>query len=374
MRLSKRSSRLLVIIAAVGGAGLAGPVANSAAAPGAASAQPVSGWETLTTDAYPGKRDDVSFADPLHGWYGTGKGDLYATADGGRSWTRVASRPGTFIRALGFADARTGFIGNVGVGYYPGVTDKTPLYRTDDGGKSWTAVDLGGAEVAGVCAIDILRTERVFQGKLVPAMLVTAAGRVGGPAALIRSVDGGKTWRVTDMSRWTSMILDVHFLDEKTGFVAGSSSSDVKSANAQLLMTRDGGATWTQVYRSSRPTELIWKMAWPTRTVGYGTVMSYDPANPHKVVVKTTDGGRHWQEMPLTQNGKAVELGIGFVDARHGWVGTTVGGFETRDGGKSFAPAPIAPAANKFRIVPQRKGAPAVYAIGTQLQRLQPTR
>ncbi len=373
MRLSKRSSQLLVIIAAIGGAGLAGPVASSAAAPGAASAQPVSGWETLTTDAYPGKRDDVSFADPLHGWYGTGKGDLYATADGGRSWTRVASRPGTFIRALGFADARTGFIGNVGVGYYPGVTDKTPLYRTDDGGRSWTAVDLGGAEVAGICAIDILRTERIFQGKLVPATLVTAAGRVGGPAALIRSIDGGKTWRVTDMSRWASMILDVHFLDEKTGFVAASSSSDVKTANAQVLMTRDGGATWTEVYRSTRPTELIWKMAWPTRTVGYGTLMSYDQANPHKMIVKTTDGGRHWQELPLTENGKAVELGIGFVDARHGWVGTTVGGFETRDGGKSFAPAPIAPAANKFRIVPQRAGAPAVYAIGTQLQRLQPT-
>jgi photosystem II stability/assembly factor-like uncharacterized protein len=342
--------------------------------PSATPAAAATPWETLPTEAYAGKRDDVSFAGPSDGWYGTGKGDLFATRDGGRSWAKVASHPGTFIRALGFVDRNTGFIGNVGVGYYPGVTDTSPLYRTDDGGKTWKPIDLGAGRVAGICAIDILRTERIYQGRLVPATIVTAAGRVGGPAALARSTDGGATWTVTDMSRWAGMILDVHFLDERTGFVAASSSADVKTTHAQILMTRDGGATWSEVYRSARPTELIWKMAWPTRQVGYGTVMSYDQANPHKVVVKTTDGGRHWQEMPLVDNGKAVELGIGFIDKRHGWVGTTVGGFETRDGGVSFVPAPIAPAANKFRIVPKKAGAAAVYAIGTQLQRLYASR
>lgn len=44
---------------------------------GAGTAEP--GWEKLPTEAYPGKRDDISFADPLHGWYGTGKGDLFRT-------------------------------------------------------------------------------------------------------------------------------------------------------------------------------------------------------------------------------------------------------------------------------------------------------
>lgn len=31
---------------------------------GAGTAEP--GWEKLPTEAYPGKRDDISFADPLH--------------------------------------------------------------------------------------------------------------------------------------------------------------------------------------------------------------------------------------------------------------------------------------------------------------------
>jgi photosystem II stability/assembly factor-like uncharacterized protein len=186
---------------------------------------------------------------------------------------------------------------------------------------------------------------------------------------MIRSVDGGASWRVIDMSRWTGMILDVHFLDEQTGFVAASSARDVASANAQILMTRDGGLTWTEVYRSRRPAELVWKIAFPSRRVAYGTVMSYDKANPHKLVVKSVDAGRTWREVPLVDNANAVELGIGFVDEQRGWVGTTVGGFETRDGAKTFSPAPIAKAANKFRIVGEGGKGHAVYAIGTEVQR-----
>jgi len=43
------------------------------------------------------------------------------------------------------------------------------------------------------------------------------------------------------------------------------------------------------------------------------------------------------------------ELGIGFVSLDKGWVGTTVGGFETSDGGKSWTPSTLAPKANKIR-------------------------
>jgi photosystem II stability/assembly factor-like uncharacterized protein len=225
--------------------------------------------------------------------------------------------------------------------------------------------------VAGVCGIDVLHTRRIYQGKLQSHAMITAAGRVGGPAGVIQSKDGGATWRVVDMSPWTSMILDVHFIDEQIGFIAGSTLSNETTANAQILMTRDGGTTWTEVYRSKRPTELIWKLSFPSADTAYGTVMSYDQASPHKVIVKSTDAGRSWRELPLVENGAAIELGVGFADALHGWIGTTVGGFEARDGGSSFAPANIAPAANKFRLVYGSDGAGTIYAIGTEIQKLE---
>ena len=73
-------------------------------------------WRTLVTEAYPTKRDDIVFVNSLTGFYGTGKGKLYRTQDGGQSWHLVWSKPGAFIRALGFIDSRHGFLGNLGTG------------------------------------------------------------------------------------------------------------------------------------------------------------------------------------------------------------------------------------------------------------------
>ena len=102
---------------------------------------------------------------------------------------------------------------------------------------------------------------------------------------------------------------------------------------------------------------------------GYATIQTYDPKRTEQVVVKTTDGGKSWREMPLVADARARQFGIGFADAKTGWVGTAAGGFETRDGGVSWAKVPLAPAANKIRTRAS-DGTPMVYAIGTQVQRL----
>jgi len=334
---------------------------------GAGAAEPA--WAKLPTEAYPGKRDDISFVDPARGWYGTGKGDLFRTTDGGASWAKVASKPGTFIRALGFVDANTGFIGNVGTDYYPGVTDTTPLYRTDDGGVTWTPADLGGKTIVGVCAIDVLKVQRIYQGKLEPRTIVHAAGRVGGPAGLLRSTDGGKSWSVSDLSAQAGMILDIKFFDEQTGLIFAASGRDAASAEGLILRTEDAGKNWAPVYRSGRKPELIWKASFANARVGYATVQSYDAARAQQLIVKTVDGGKSWTELPMVMEAKARQFGIGFVDEERGWVGTAVGGYETRDGGKTFSAAPIARAANKFRVVADGRKQ-HIFAIGTEVQRL----
>jgi len=326
-------------------------------------------WKTLETVAYRGKRDDISFADENTGWYGTGKGDLYKTSDAGQTWSLVASQPGTFIRALGFIDENTGFIGNVGTDYYPGVEDETPLYRTDDSGANWRAVDLGELTIKGVCAIDIVTSERIYQGKLVPRTIIHAAGRVGGPTGILRSVDGGESWTVIPMDDHAGMILDIKFFDETTGLVFASTSRGSDNEGL-ILRTTDGGKNWQTVYQSGRVAELIWKASFPTEKTGYATVQSYDPEKEQQLIVKTKDGGRTWEELPLTNNAKARQFGIGFVDEEHGWVGTMEGGFYTADGGKSFSQAPIAKAANKIRVMKFQTGA-RIYAIGTEVQRLE---
>lgn len=330
----------------------------------------VAAWELQPTEAYRGKRDAISFVDMDHGWYGTGAGDLFRTQDGGESWDKVASKPGTFIRALAFLDAQNGFIGNIGTDYYPGVEDETPLYRTRDGGVTWQAVDTGDATIKGVCAIDIVTADRIYQGELERRTVIHAAGRVGGPPGILRSVDGGETWKVIDLSSQAGMILDIKFFDENNGLVFAATARSSRDAEGLVLRTEDGGESWREVYRSGRKLELIWKASFPMDgETGFATVQSYDQERATQLVIKTTDGGRSWQELEIARNPRARQFGIGFIDETTGFVGTFDGGYATTDGGATWQSVPIARAANKFDVVRTPAGG-RVHAIGTQVQAL----
>lgn len=342
-------------------------------APGIAGAQETAaGWVKLTTEPYRGKQDDVVFVDAVTGWYGNGAGKLFKTTDGGQTWVKQLDRPGTFVRALGFVDARLGFLGNIGPDYFPNVTDATPLYRTRDGGDNWEPVVIDGPAVKGICAIDVLRTPFINAGVLDHRVTLRAAGRVGGPAFLATSSDGGETWTSEDLSAHTAMILDIHFVSEQVGFIAGAKSADVQASSAVILRTGDGGRTWARVYEGSRPWELTWKMAWPSERVGYVTVQSYNPdaTASQRFFLKTSDGGLTWTEHPLIDNAAVRAFGIGFVSESRGWIGAVPNGFETRDGGATWAPAAMGNAVNKIRVVEKPGGGHAVFAIGVELYRL----
>jgi photosystem II stability/assembly factor-like uncharacterized protein len=337
---------------------------------GPVRAQPSGGWRVLATEPYRGKQDDISFVSPELGWYGNGAGKLYRTANGGETWEKVWEQPGTFIRALGFLDALNGFLGNVGTDYYPGVTDTRPLYRTRDGGATWTPIDAPGSGIVkGICGIDIVQERRIFQGELRDVTVIHAAGRVGGPATMLRSVDGGETWSVVDLRAQAGMILDVKFFDAQNGLVCAASLGDTAQANAMILRTSDGGATWTEAYRSARSFENCWKMSFPSRRVGYATVQNYEEGATRRVIVKTEDGGATWRELPLVDDARVRAFGIGFVDESRGWVGTTTSGFETRDGGASWVRVAMGQAVNKIRVLKQGQGFRA-FAIGVQVHRL----
>ena len=166
--------------------------------------------------------------------------------------------------------------------------------------------------------------------------MIHAAGRVGGPAMLMRSLDNGKTWKNQDLSRLAGMILDIQFFDESTGFIFAASSADTSKANALILMTTDGGTTWNTRYQSTRPFELTWKASLPSRKVGYATIQNYHPdkTKSQRHLAKTIDGGLSWQEVSLMDDHRVRQFGVGFINENIGWVGAIAGGYKTLDGGK----------------------------------------
>ncbi len=327
-------------------------------------------WVKTSAPAFKGKQDDLHFVDVDHGVYVNGAGQVFRTNTGGAQWEKVLEQPGTFWRAVGFLDEQNGFLGNIGTDYFPGVTDTTPLYRTRDGGRTVTPVDTGGYPVKGLCAIDVTKAKVINSGALEERTQMHAAGRVGGPAWLIRSLDGGETWQTLDLNHDLAMITDVKFFSPSVGFVVGASNADVEQSHAVILKTIDGGARWKRVYQSTRSLELVWKVSFPTPETGFATVMHYDEKRSEQVVAKTVDGGEHWAEVPLVRDAAAREFGIGFVTPEVGWVGTAVSGFRTSDGGLTWSPVTFGTHVNKLRIVRAQGGGFVAYAIGKEVYKL----
>ncbi|HEX8637922.1 MAG TPA: hypothetical protein VF692_07670, partial [Pyrinomonadaceae bacterium] len=142
-------------------------------------------------------------------------------------------------------------------------------------------------------------------------------------------------------------------------------------SNALIITTSDGGKTWTKRYQSNRPYETTWKSSFPTRKIGYVTVQNYNPDKniTQRVVAKTTDGGKTWKEINLVNDFNVREFGIGFVDEKRGWVGTTIGGYETVDGGKTWKPVEMGKAVNKIRLLKTETGFVG-FAVGLDLYKL----
>ncbi len=330
-------------------------------------------WTKLATEQYPGKQDDIFFVNANVGFYGNGSGKIFRTTDGGTSWKSVFEKKGTYVRCLAFTDEKHGVMGNIGPGYFPGVTDTIPLYRTEDGGTTWSAVTaIEGEPVVGLCAFDIVQVPFINAGNLDYRPRIIGVGRVGGPVAYIWSDDLGKTWKQGKVPDISAMAFDVKFLDDRHGFIASATHTDVSQSHAQIIATDDGGATWREVYQSTRPFELTWKLSFPSRNVGYCTIQSYNPdrSASARFVAKTTNGGATWTELKMVDDHRYREFGIAFLDENVGWVGAMPHGLGTTNGGTSWSKVDFGNAVNKIRLIQSDEGVTG-FAIGLDVHRMQ---
>jgi photosystem II stability/assembly factor-like uncharacterized protein len=312
-------------------------------------------WQLLPQSPQNGqKQDDVFFLNPALGWCVNGSGRIYKTVNGGANWIKILDQPGTYFRCITFRDSLHGFAGNIGPNYFPNVSDATPLYRTDDGGTSWQPVmTITGPAPTGLCALQVVTSD-----------VVVAGGRVGGPTHWIRSTDGGATWTSKNLENQLAMVTDLYFSSPDTGFIFGGTNANIQLSKAKIIRTIDGGTTWTTVYESSRPFEVIWKAHFPTSSTGYATLLSYAPNTLERFVAKTNDGGLTWTDLPLVSNG-AKAFGVGFLNENIGWVGCDNSLYETKDGGLTWTPENVGQYVNKIRVLDD-----LAFGIGVRIYKM----
>jgi len=102
---------------------------------------------------------------------------------------------------------------------------------------------------------------------------------VGNNGTILNTTNGGQTWS-TQTSSATQEIRAVFFIDANTGWAVGGSTSRT------MLKTTDGGATWIDLPANSITSNQMFDIAFFDANIGW--VVTYDS------IYRTIDGGNTW--------------------------------------------------------------------------------
>lgn len=217
-------------------------------------------------------------------------GSVLYTADGGRSWQKIAEKTEIF-EAVHFVSATRGWIAG-----YAG-----RIERTDDGGRTWK----------------IQRVER--EGEVLNSLFFLDQDRgwvVGGGGIIFRTLNGGDRWEPVPTGR-VEDFWDVRFSSPDRGWIVGE--------DGLVLATTDGGATWTAQASGTERALFCLALASQTAVIAVGEAGT---------IIRSGDGSS-WAAMDskTTESLNAVAAASPEVLWAVGSKGATVG---STDGGATW--------------------------------------
>lgn len=293
-------------------------------------------WKPLTDDTPVSSVGAIAVAPSNHDiiYVGTGeaapRGDItygdgvYKSIDGGKTWKHAGLEDTRQIGALIVDPGNPDIVLVAALGHAFGPNAERGIFRTTDGGKSWTKVLYRDQQTG---AIDV--SFDPHDSKIVYAALWQARRQPwnfssGGPGSgLYRSADGGVTWKQLSGNGLPGGILGrIHVS------VSGADSKRIyamiEAAEGGLFRSDDGGEHWTRINDDGRLSQRAW----------YFSTILADPKDVDTVYAENTGLFRS------TDGGKSFEL----LPARHGdhhgiWIDPTNTDriIEASDGGASIS-------------------------------------
>lgn len=298
----------------------------------------------------------IGFADASHGALTAATGvasssGLYVTSDGGSTWrpadlTATSVTPATpeptaapiaTVSSVAFFDATHGLV----VGSTPG--GKGAVWRTADGGRTWSEKTLNTIQLT---SVTVAGSSFAWTSPRCVIEPISATG-----CSLLASVDGGQSWRVVSDGEFNAL----SFVDAQHGWgVTPAFRPPPGAAVDRVLSTTDGGRTWTALPAAPCAT-IGWSVSisFVSRIHGWvGCTGEGGAGMAAKGVAETTDGGRTWVlRARVTPPGDPPAVGaISMADYLDGismrpsglglaWEGRG-GTMRTADGGGTWTPMP----------------------------------
>jgi photosystem II stability/assembly factor-like uncharacterized protein len=152
----------------------------------------------------------------------------------------------------------------------------------------------------------------------------------GSRGTIAKSIDGGNTFVFNQLKGYEkSDFRDIEAFDKNTAIIMSSGTP------ALILKTIDGGQTWKEVFRKNDTVYFLDAMDFWDEKRG---MLVGDPINKHFVLLQTQNGGETWEELDTTQTPAAMDGEAVFAASgtslrcigKYGKVGFVTGGKVSR--------------------------------------------
>ncbi len=273
--------------------------------------------------------------------YGDG---VYKSTDQGRTWKNVGLVSTRQISAVRVHPQNTELVYVAAQGDRWKGTPERGIYRTSDGGKTWTLVLKGENATSGASDLSMDPTNpRILYAAFWDHQRVPWQVRSGGAGSGIwKSLDGGDTW--------TRLTEGLPKLMGKIGVAVSPANPDrvfaiVEAEQGGLFRSDDAGKTW----RLLSGDRLIQTRSW------YYMKVFADPKNADVVwvlnapVMRSIDGGRTFASVQAT-HGDNHALWINPDDPRYMINGNDGGASITLDGARSWSTQDNQPTSQFYHV------------------------